>query len=54
MQIDVLTTADAVAQSAAKFIASSPAAAAIDARGRFKLAGSGGHTRTATHDVLTP
>ena len=53
MQIDVLTTADAVAQSAAKFIASR-AAAAIDARGRFKLAGSGGHTRTATHDVLTP
>ena len=43
MQIDVLTTADAVAQSAAKFIASR-AAAAIDARGRFKLAVSGGRT----------
>jgi len=43
MQIEVLTTADAVAQSAAKFIASR-AAAAIGARGRFSLAVSGGHT----------
>jgi 6-phosphogluconolactonase len=43
MQFDVLPNADAVAQSAAKFIASQ-AAVAIGARGRFKFAVSGGHT----------
>jgi len=43
MQVDVLADPEAVAQSAAQFIAAQ-AASAIAARGRFKLAVSGGHT----------
>jgi 6-phosphogluconolactonase len=43
MQTDILANADAVARSAAKFIAAQ-AAAAIAARGRFKFAVSGGRT----------
>ena len=43
MQVDVLPDPDAVAASAARFIAQQ-AAAAIAVRGRFKLAVSGGHT----------
>ena len=43
MQVDILGNEAAVAASAAKFIAVE-AAAAIAARGRFKLAVSGGHT----------
>jgi 6-phosphogluconolactonase len=43
MQTDILATADAVAQSAAKFIAAQ-SHAAIALRGRFKFAVSGGHT----------
>ncbi len=43
MNVDILPDPGAVAQAAAKFIASQ-AAFAIAARGRFKLAVSGGHT----------
>jgi len=43
MQVDVLADPEAVARSAAQFIAAQ-AASAIAARGRFKLAVSGGHT----------
>jgi 6-phosphogluconolactonase len=43
MQVDVLADPDAVAKCAAEFIAAQ-ASVAIDARGRFKLAVSGGHT----------
>ena len=43
MQFDILADPDAVAKSAAQFIASQ-ASLAIAARGRFKLAVSGGHT----------
>ena len=43
MQVDVLADPEAVAQSAAQFIAAQ-AGSAIAARGRFKLAVSGGHT----------
>ncbi|MCC7325888.1 MAG: 6-phosphogluconolactonase [Burkholderiales bacterium] len=43
MQVDILANDDAVAESAARFIAAQ-AAAAIAARGRFTLAVSGGRT----------
>jgi len=43
MQVDVLADPDAVAASAAQFVAAQ-ASAAIVARGRFKFAVSGGHT----------
>ena len=43
MQVDVLADPDAVAASAAQFVAAQ-ASAAIGARGRFKFAVSGGHT----------
>ncbi len=43
MKMEVMENADAVAQAAAKFIASE-ARSAVEARGRFTFAVSGGHT----------
>ena len=43
LNVDVLDTADAVANRAAQLIAT-PAREAVEARGRFLFAVSGGHT----------